>query len=206
MTIQTINLGNYANDGTGDDLRTAFEKVNANFQSLLITDLTNAANLTGGAGLFKDKSQNTLNFKSIKAGTNVTITEQANTVTVNSSGVLNSDLNPTLAGDLNINGFDLISTETVNLTAPGLVASGEITATKFNGFLEGQVSSISNLSLSDLGDVSNEIPLLGQALVWQGAEWAADTVAGVGGSPNLDGGSADIIYDIMSIKIDGGFA
>jgi hypothetical protein len=31
MAIQTINLGTYANDGTGDDLRTAFEKVQANF-------------------------------------------------------------------------------------------------------------------------------------------------------------------------------
>lgn len=34
MSIQTINLGNYANDGTGDDLRTAFEKVNANLVEL----------------------------------------------------------------------------------------------------------------------------------------------------------------------------
>ena len=32
--IQTINLGNYANDGTGDDLRAAFTKVNANFTEL----------------------------------------------------------------------------------------------------------------------------------------------------------------------------
>jgi hypothetical protein len=30
MAIQTINLGTYANDRTGDDLRTAFQKVNAN--------------------------------------------------------------------------------------------------------------------------------------------------------------------------------
>jgi hypothetical protein len=33
-TIQTINLGTYANDGTGDDLRTAFQKVNANILEL----------------------------------------------------------------------------------------------------------------------------------------------------------------------------
>jgi hypothetical protein len=31
MALQNINLGTYANDGTGDDLRTAFEKVQANF-------------------------------------------------------------------------------------------------------------------------------------------------------------------------------
>ena len=34
MALQTINLGTYANDGTGDDLRTAFEKVKANFTEL----------------------------------------------------------------------------------------------------------------------------------------------------------------------------
>jgi hypothetical protein len=31
ISLQQVNLGDYANDGTGDDLRTAFEKVNANF-------------------------------------------------------------------------------------------------------------------------------------------------------------------------------
>ena len=31
MAIQLINLGTYANDGTGDDLRTAFEKTKDNF-------------------------------------------------------------------------------------------------------------------------------------------------------------------------------
>ena len=30
MSIETINIGNIANDGTGDDLRSAFIKVNNN--------------------------------------------------------------------------------------------------------------------------------------------------------------------------------
>ena len=34
MAIQTINIGTVANDGTGDDLREAFVKVNANFAEL----------------------------------------------------------------------------------------------------------------------------------------------------------------------------
>jgi len=34
MTIETINIGNAANDGTGDDLREAFIKVNQNFQDI----------------------------------------------------------------------------------------------------------------------------------------------------------------------------
>jgi hypothetical protein len=39
MPLQEINLGIYANDGTGDDLRTAFEKVKTNF-----TDIYNSLN------------------------------------------------------------------------------------------------------------------------------------------------------------------
>ena len=37
MAIQPINLGTYANDGTGDDLRVAFQKVNANILELYST-------------------------------------------------------------------------------------------------------------------------------------------------------------------------
>lgn len=45
MAIQTINLGTYANDGTGDDLRTAFQKVNANFIELGASDVRNGVNV-----------------------------------------------------------------------------------------------------------------------------------------------------------------
>jgi hypothetical protein len=47
MAIQTIKIGQYANDGSGDDLRTAFTKVNANF-ALLGTDIpvAQATNIT----------------------------------------------------------------------------------------------------------------------------------------------------------------
>ena len=56
MTIQPINIGNVVNDGLGDDLRTAFEKVNANFADLS-TQLTITASNVGavGVGVFKEK-------------------------------------------------------------------------------------------------------------------------------------------------------
>ena len=34
MAIQTVNIGTIANDGTGDDSREAFVKVNNNFTEL----------------------------------------------------------------------------------------------------------------------------------------------------------------------------
>ena len=55
MAIQTINIGTIANDGTGDDLREAFIKVNNNFSELASRDSENttAANLgSAGEGVF----------------------------------------------------------------------------------------------------------------------------------------------------------
>jgi len=43
MPIQTISIGNYANDGTGDDLRTAFQKVNANFATISSEAIVNGS-------------------------------------------------------------------------------------------------------------------------------------------------------------------
>ena len=34
MSVKKINIGQLANDGTGDDIRTAFDKVNDKFEDL----------------------------------------------------------------------------------------------------------------------------------------------------------------------------
>ena len=55
MAIQTINIGTIANDGTGDDLREAFVKVNNNFTELneKSSEATTVANLgSAGEGVF----------------------------------------------------------------------------------------------------------------------------------------------------------
>ena len=59
MTIQTINIGALANDGTGDDLRAAFLKVNNNFNELDLRDdeSTTVSNIgTGGNSVFKQRT------------------------------------------------------------------------------------------------------------------------------------------------------
>jgi len=53
MAQQTINIGTVANDGTGDPLRTAFDKANDNFTELYgfggdITGVTAGTGLSGG--------------------------------------------------------------------------------------------------------------------------------------------------------------
>jgi len=83
MTIQTINIGNVVNDGLGDDLRSAFQKVNANFIELAAGITVTASNLGTGAGVFKEKVGVDLQFKTLVAGTKMFIDELTNTIIIN---------------------------------------------------------------------------------------------------------------------------
>ncbi len=104
-TLQTINLGQYANDGTGDDIRTAFEKVNTNFNTLNLTlGVTNATNVGSGAQFFKTKIADTLQFRTLTSTNNsVTVTSLADTVNLAVTTELSTDLSPVLGGDLDLN-------------------------------------------------------------------------------------------------------
>lgn len=83
MTIQTINLGNIVNDGLGDDLRTAFQKVNANFATLAAELTVTASNLGSiGQGIFRRKNGVNLEFKSLVAGDKITLTPTPESVVI----------------------------------------------------------------------------------------------------------------------------
>jgi len=91
MAIQTINIGSVANDGTGDDLREAFVKVNANFADLnsRVEGYLDGENVGDeGVGLFKEKSDSKLKFKKIVGGDNVTVTNNTDTVTLSTPDTL----------------------------------------------------------------------------------------------------------------------
>jgi hypothetical protein len=78
MTVQTINIGNQVNDGLGDDLRSAFLKVNANFATLDASLTVTASNLGNtGKGLFKEKVGADLQFKSLVEGNYITIDDSS---------------------------------------------------------------------------------------------------------------------------------
>ena len=109
MTIQTINLGSYANDGTGDDLRTAFEKVNANFDVLKF-EVTNGTNLGTGAHIFAQKNATDpyLEFKTLTSIDNsVIITSSATMVDLHAVAKVEEDIAPMLGGDLGLNGHTI---------------------------------------------------------------------------------------------------
>jgi hypothetical protein len=86
MPIQTINIGNVVNDGLGDDLRTAFQKVNANFSSLAAELTITGHNLgTSGATVFKQKLGTQLEFRNLVAGNKMQFDETADSIIVNST-------------------------------------------------------------------------------------------------------------------------
>jgi hypothetical protein len=220
MAIQNINLGTYANDGTGDNLRTAFEKVNNNFTQLNSFTIIGGQSLGAGAPVFASETSaeggSVLNFRSIVNGGNIAVSWDGNTITLatpNSINSLQQDSNPQLGNNLNLNSHNIIGTGNIsiggtitatsfsgpltgnvtgNITSTGtsnfntISASGTVTANQFAGILHGsvvgQVSDLSNRSLSDLGDVSNQAPIRGYALVWDGSQWAPSPGGGSGGS------------------------
>ena len=88
MAITRINVGNIANDGTGDDLRQAFVKVNNNFDELdaRVVPQNNAENLGTGTGVFYTKENNTLQFRSLLAGDNISLSADGTSITITNNG------------------------------------------------------------------------------------------------------------------------
>lgn len=83
--INTINIGNLVNDGLGDDLRTAFQKVNANFAALNAELTVTASNVGIGEGIFRQKNGNNLEFKTLSSGNKIQLDSRLDTIIVNST-------------------------------------------------------------------------------------------------------------------------
>jgi hypothetical protein len=129
MTVQTINIGNQVNDGLGDDLRTAFQKVNANF-SELSTQLTitvgPAGSSTTGVSIFAEKVGAELKFKNLVSGTKILLNDTGETIVINNTAPdaftrFDTDSGQITAGIGNTNG---------QITLTGSAAPGSVTQRK----------------------------------------------------------------------------
>ena len=101
MSLLEINIGGFANDGTGDDLREAFNKVNLNFQELDLRDdeSTTARNIgINGEGIFAKKSNYELEFKNIVSGANILLTSTDEKITIAAESAIKSLLVITESG------------------------------------------------------------------------------------------------------------
>jgi len=150
MPIQRIEIGGYANDGTGDDLRTAFNKVNANF-TLLDSDaqINDGVNLGTGVAVLKGKTSTILQFKSLTStDTSVTLTATDNTVNLKANTRLIEDITPALGGNLNLNNRNIIGAGDVKASVYGV----DIVA--LNAMMALLIESNKNLVV-DFGDFDN---------------------------------------------------
>ena len=159
MAITRINVGTLANDGTGDDLRQAFVKVNNNFDDLdaRVQNQATGENLGSGEGIFYTKENGVLGFKSLVGGTNIELTSDANTVTINNEGTITlqgtsgtgsvAGANRTLIvqGGQNITTTALGNTITVTVDPNDLVVTD--TSPTLGGVLDANTNNIVNAGI-----------------------------------------------------------
>ena len=184
MAIERINVGQIANDGTGDDLREAMIKINTNFDDLdtRFPEAATGTNLGNvGEGIFSNAINSELRFKRLIAGNNITLTSNPNTITIDGAtsldqlivvsdgGTLTVERGQTMA----INGGNGIVTRvsgqnlvidanagvlaadtapqlsaTLNANNQNITNAGYVTATQFNGALEGLVYGVDIRTIS----------------------------------------------------------
>ena len=207
MAIQTINLGTYANDGTGDDLRVAFEKVNFNFTEIDSLSISNAVNLGAGVGLFAGKQAtpqlgDNLTFKSLVAGSNITLTASGTEVIITSQFT-------SLTQNLNLNSKDIVGTGNISITGNISAAGGNLLVGNnltVNG--ESNLGPVGRVKIFG-GSTGQVLTTTGNgSLTWSSAGAEVDWDFGTLGSGQLSqpGGIATtpIQYFLMTTDIDMG--
>ena len=190
MSITTVNLGTYANDGTGDDLRTAFIKANNNFSTLDTTKVENAENLGTGSPVFVGKDTVNLQFRSIKQGANMIISHNGEEITVAAPDSINAveeDPNPRLGGDLDLNGYSIFANLPIEVTAHNttiLLSAYNTTTENFNEItLNSLVISGNNKNIPGETLITNRV---GDSLTFYSSQNL--TLGAVNGILNLEAG------------------
>lgn len=106
MAIEYINTGTIANDGTGDDLRESFIKINDNFEELdlrIIEETVIENNGSLGESLYTGKADGVHGFKRINAGANVTLATTENSITISAVDALDSLIAVSDNGTITVN-------------------------------------------------------------------------------------------------------
>lgn len=163
MAIQTVNLGNLVNDGLGDDLRTAFQKVNASLIALDNEIAVTGKNIGSGAEIFKQKSDYELELRSILGSSNITVTQNDNDITISSplqnvfSSISIPDNDTIIAADtantqLIIQGgsnTEVVAngkTITINVDTAGNILLADLDINSYSIFGTGNIDIIGNIS------------------------------------------------------------
>jgi hypothetical protein len=109
MSIQPINIGYAPNDGLGDDIRTAFNKINANFTLLGSSLLLEAVeNTSPGATLPISVVDNKIAFRKIQGGNNISIEELPTAILISTDSAFTQF-------DTNIGSISAVNDRTISL-------------------------------------------------------------------------------------------
>ncbi len=176
MAIQTINIGNAVNDGLGDDLRTAFQKVNANFAELNGQLTVTASNIPAGGvgvGVFKQKVGANLEFKKLIGEGRIIVedTGASDTVRIRTT---------------QYDGFRTITTESGSVTANAISGSDQIT-------IQGgtNIDVTANGTVITVDTTRNLENILGSVDLGQLGTAATDTVSFISQVVDIDFGTFD---------------
>ena len=197
MSKQSINIGTFPNDGTGDSIRTGMDKVNTNFTEIYdalgdgedIRDISVSTSLASGGGSLT-YSNRTLNYT--PPNLSAYLTSLGSIGEHSDVSISNPELNEVLKWDGSswVNGvLDIASTDYVDNAVTGL-ATTEYVDTAVSGVttFSGNYTDLTNkptipLNINDLSDVNAGSPSTGQVLKWSGTEWnASSDLAGDGGT------------------------
>lgn len=151
-----INTGSYANDGTGVDLKTAFDYVNQNFAAIYNgVAVGSAANIGSGEGVFAQQANTVLEFKKIASGAGINVTSDGTTITVANTRVVQDDTNPVLGGNLTLNGHSIVGSGSI------VINNGDIQSTVY-GLDIRTVNTLAQIATGgdiDLGGILDASPI-----------------------------------------------
>jgi hypothetical protein len=122
MAKQTINIGTSANDGTGDPLRTAFDKVNDNFTELYSDDAGDVDSVNAGTGISVDQTTGAVTVTNSAPDQTVSLTDGtgiSTSGTYPSFTITNSAPNATHTGDVTGSGTLTIANDVITYAKLG---------------------------------------------------------------------------------------
>lgn len=160
MSLLQVNVGNVANDGTGDSIRSAFIKVNENFANL--SNIANLESIINDAGNISSELNN-INSNVANLEANVTLL-QASAYTDANAVTLLANLSSNINTSFYIKGFS-VNTTHANISSTAYVGgtltantitSLSITASNtlvFNDALIGPLTTKTNTAVGTAGQI-----------------------------------------------------